>query len=89
MLSPAKAHMWPTFPRVGALYRLRSEKVEHMVFLLDLFEDGDKSHKPNLYLKVLIGEKVYYRHYGVMDPATRNVYTFFELDEVKGCEVAG
>lgn len=60
-----------------------------MVFLLDLFEDGEKSYKPNLYLKVLIGEKIYYRHYGVMDPATRNVYTFFELDEVKGCELTG
>lgn len=60
-----------------------------MVFLLDLFEDRDKSPRPNLYLKVLIGEKVYYRHYGVMDTATRNVYTFFELDEVKDCEVAG
>lgn len=60
-----------------------------MVFLLDLFEDGDKSHKPNLYLKVLIGEKIYYRHYGVMDPATRNVYTFFELDEMKSHEVGG
>ena len=58
-----------------------------MVFLLDLFEDGN-GLRPNLYLKVLVGEKAYYRHYGVMDPATRNVYTFFELDEVKD-EFAG
>lgn len=60
-----------------------------MVFLLDLLEGEEKSHKPNLYLKVLIGEKIYYSHYGVMDPATRNVYTFFELDEMKSHEIDG